>query len=518
MAVLLGPDGEPINHAKLTEEEATPTLSGIRSVLGEHPSVGLTPVRLARILREAEEGDASSYLELAEEMEEKDLHYLSVLGTRKRAVSQLDIKVYPASDSKEDEANAQLVRDFLSRDGLEDELFDILDAINKGFSLTEIVWETSEKQWMPKKLEWVDPRWVEFDQLDRKTMRLKADGGAVPLTPYKYITCNIKAKSGLPLRGGIARAAAWTYIFKNFGVKAWVTFCEVFGQPIRVGKYHAGASDKDKKTLLRAVANIGSDAAAVIPQNMMIEFIAAANANGGGDTYKKLADFCDQQVSKAVLGQTTTTDAISGGHAVSKEHNDVRGDIQNADAKALAGVLKRDLVIPLIDLNRGKQKKYPNIIIGDDDKVDSVKLANTLKNLVPLGLKVSASDIRNKIGLKAPENDEDILTFTESVKPIEATQTAIHKKETEFTPIDPDEIDLMVSELLENDAEEIEKDFLNPIEKLAQDCQSYNEFQEKLPDVLAKIDTSKLESSLKKGSFAAEVSGIVGYEDEINND
>ena len=85
----------PIDMAKLRGEQAAPTLTGVRNILSGHPAQGLTPARLARLLREAEDGDATRYLELAEEMEEKDLHYLAVLGTRKRAVSQLDITVEP---------------------------------------------------------------------------------------------------------------------------------------------------------------------------------------------------------------------------------------------------------------------------------------------------------------------------------------------------------------------------------------------------------------------------------------
>ena len=63
---------------------------GIRNIYSVmHPSIGLTPERLTAILREAEAGDPFLYLELAEEMEEKDLHYLAVLSTRKQTVAQL---------------------------------------------------------------------------------------------------------------------------------------------------------------------------------------------------------------------------------------------------------------------------------------------------------------------------------------------------------------------------------------------------------------------------------------------
>ena len=87
---LLGPDGEPIRKEALLEEVAAPTLSGVRRPISGHPSSGLTPGRLAALLRASEEGDPEAYLALAEDIEEKDLHYLGVMGTRKRAVSGVE--------------------------------------------------------------------------------------------------------------------------------------------------------------------------------------------------------------------------------------------------------------------------------------------------------------------------------------------------------------------------------------------------------------------------------------------
>src|SRR5882672_6220645 len=132
--------GREVDTGKLREEQAAASMTGVRnSFAGMHPSVGLTPERLAQILREAEAGDAYRYLELAEEMEEKDLHYLAVLGTRKQAVAQLDLTVAAASSSVEDQRASELVREMLI-DGpvpLENAMLDMLDAIVKGSAATE---------------------------------------------------------------------------------------------------------------------------------------------------------------------------------------------------------------------------------------------------------------------------------------------------------------------------------------------------------------------------------------------
>lgn len=408
--VLVGPDGRPLRKEVLRTEQAGPTTTGVRQIWSEHPAAGLTPGRLAAILRAAEDGDPSSYLALAEDMEERDLHYLGVMGTRKRQVSQLQITVDAASDAAEDVAAADLVRDWIERDTLQDELVDVLDAVGKGYSVVEIIWDTSEGQWIPERLEWRDPRWFRFDRTDGQKLRLLGEHGEeLELTPYKYLLHVHKAKSGLPVRGGLARAAAWCYLFKNYDVKDWVIFAEAYGQPLRVGKYGADASDTDKATLLRAVREIGADRAAIIPDSMLVEFIEAKTAGTSIDLYERLANFCDTQISKAVLGQTTTTDAISGGHAVSKEHNEVREDIERADAKQLAATLNRDLVRPLVAFNMGAKAQYPRIRIGRPESIELKDMLSALSILVPMGLKVGMSTVRDRLGIPDPDEDEELL-------------------------------------------------------------------------------------------------------------
>ncbi|MFZ5427111.1 MAG: DUF935 domain-containing protein, partial [Thermodesulfobacteriota bacterium] len=326
--------GREVNLGALKEEEAGPTVTGVRQVVSGHPAVGLTPARLAVILREAEEGDPTAYLELAEEMEEKDPHYRSVLATRKNQVAGLDLQVDAASDSAEHVRHADLVRAWLDRDELRDELSDILDAVGKGYSQTEIVWDTFSSQWLPQRLEWRDPRWFEFSREDGRTSMLRTEAGPQPLSPFKYISHVHRSKSGLPIRGGLARVCVWYWLFKNMDIKGWVQLAEVYGMPMRIGKYGAGASEKDKAALLRAVRNIASDAAAIIPQSMMLDF-AEAKISGNITLHEGLARWVDQQFSKAVLGQTGTTDAGPRvGTADAHEH--VRQDIEEADARQLA--------------------------------------------------------------------------------------------------------------------------------------------------------------------------------------
>ncbi|MBL4751467.1 MAG: DUF935 domain-containing protein [Amylibacter sp.] len=422
--VLIDRYGRALKRSDLRREVSAPTFGGVRSPISGYPADGLTPLRLAQILREADQGDPIRYLELAETIEERDPHYLGVLGTRKRCVSQIEITVEASEDDPRGEEKATMVRNWLNRDELSSELFGILDSIGKGYSFTEIIWDTSTGQWQPDRLEYRDPRWFRFARHDLATpMKLGEHGEEEPLPAFKFIHAQMKAKSGLALRSGLARVAAWGWMFKAFTQRDWAIFTQTYGQPIRIGKFGPGASQDDQNTLFDAVANIAGDCAAIIPEGMNIEFIESKSIGPSSDLYENRSDWLDKQISKAVLGQTGTTDAVVGGLGSGKEHREVQQDIERADATALAGILNRDLIRPWCDLEYGPQKYYPRLKIKRPEPEDLAALSSALGALVPLGLKVKSKQILDKFGLDEPQQGDEILGQVTPTDPNSANPT-----------------------------------------------------------------------------------------------
>lgn len=408
--VLLDRFGNPVRPEALVQASRVPRINGHANATFGFAMEGITPVTLAAVLRAADLGDPLRYLELAELIEERDLHYLAVLATRKRSVSQIDITVEAASESAEDVDKADLIRSWLRRDELQEEVFDILDCIGKGYSFTAIDWDRSSGQFWPKQLIRRDPRDFRFAPQNLTTpMEISASGLLQPLEPFRYIYALLPAKSGLPLRSGLARVAAWAWMFKAYTQRDWAIFTQTYGQPLRVGKYRDGATEEDKETLYQAVANIAGDCAGIIPESMVIEFVESSSKGATAELYRQRADWLDQQISKAVLGQTATTDAIAGGHAVGQEHRQVQQDIERADARALAAILNRDLIRPWMDLEYGPQKSYPRLVIARPEREDLVTLSNALGILVPLGLRIDQAEVRDRFGLAEPGPNAEIL-------------------------------------------------------------------------------------------------------------
>lgn len=503
---LLGPDGRPLpsnQKRALRDEIADAQITGLRNIWG-HDSIasGLDPVRLADVLERAAQGDHHDFLTLAEEMEERDLHYGSVLGTRKRAIGSVEPTVEAASDDAFDVRLADEVRDIIAAPEFGDMVDDAGDALGKGYSANEIIWDSSAQQWWPSQYKWRDPRFFTLNQTNGHDLRLMTDDSPFgeALSPYKFIVHRPRLKSGIPIRGALGRLSAVAYMCKSFALSDWMTFAEVFGMPIRVGKYGANATPDEKDTLRAAVANIGSDAAAIIPESMKIEF-EKAGATGGEDLFEKLCDWLDKQVSKGVLGQTASTEGTPGKLGGDDIQDEVRQDILKSDLRQLENTINRDLVRPYIDINHGPQKRYPRIRFPVIEPEDLVALTNALEKLVPLRLKVGMSTVRDKFGLPDPDPDEEVLTPPGS----NATQPeTANNRELALNRETPtaDEIDSLADEMLQDWENQITP-LVDPIQQLLLEAQDEEEFKARLPELVGQMDATELVKGLADAAFRA---------------
>ena len=388
---------------------AAVAIRDVNDKFSSYPSDGLTPVKLARIFKEADAGDPFRQMELFEEMESKDTHLFSQLQTRKLAVTGLDWEVQPFSQDETDQEIAAFVEEQLKElDGFSDNLMDILDAIGKGISFQEIEWEYRDGHVVVGNIEYVHQKKFYYDTLtDALMLRTEAFPGGIPLPENKFIVHRYKARSGHPSRYGVLRVVAWMYLFKNYDLKDWVSFCEVYGMPLRLGTYDATASEKDKAALMDAIVRMGTDAAGIVPSGTDIKFIES-NKQSSVDIYERLARFCDEQMSKAIVGQTLTSDS-GGSYAQSKTHNDVRQDLTEADCKAVMETVRRDLIRPLVEFNFGVQAHVPYFILNATDTDDLKETAEIVNTLAAAGLEIPKSWLYKKFNIPAPEKGEETI-------------------------------------------------------------------------------------------------------------
>lgn len=511
-------NGNPIDSGKMREPQ-TASLGWMRQTFAGHPSRGLTPAKLARIMEAAEQGDIQSQHELFLDMEEKDGHIFAEMSKRRRALLTVDWDIVPPRNpSAKEKKAAAYIKELLSDvQNFEDVIQDALDAIGHGFACLEMEWQMLGSEWLPKAIEHRPQSWFQTDRETRMQIRLRdgsMDGAA--LWPFGWITHIHKAKSGYLSRAGLHRVLAWPFVFKNFSVRDLAEFLEIYGLPLRLGTYPSGASDDEKTTLLNAVAAIGHDAAGIIPEGMMIDFKEAAK--GASDPYAFQIGWCERTQSKVILGGTLTSqaDGKTSTNALGNVHNEVRHDLMIADAKQLAGTLTRDLVYPIYAMNFGgidDIRRCPRFVF-DLGKAEDLKLySEALPSLVNAGVKIPVSWVREKLRIPEPEGDEAVLTAAQPGNPCGNENDFVTK--TTRTSIaaatatqDQDEFDVFADELA-GDWERLTDPLAAPILELAANSASFEEFQAGLAGLIKQMDTDQLAETLAQAQFAAAIYGRV---------
>lgn len=292
-------------------------------------------------------------------------------------------------------------------------MLQLMEAVGYGFSAVELEWTRLGGEWIPK----FHPRpqtWFAADPT-RTTFGLATGAnGHEPLIPMGWIQhVAKKVKTGYLGRSGILRGALWPFMYKAFSIGDFAEFLEIYGLPIIVGKYLPGANEAEKASLMSAVSALGRDARAIMPDGMALE-IQKVSADGANSPHLAMVDWADRSQSKLILGQVLSAEAGATGlgSGVADFQRAVRRDIMLSDARQLAATLTRDLVYPLLALNRGgveSLRRCPRFEFDLGETEDFKLFADALPQLAAGGAKIPVSWVHERLRIPEATGDEPVF-------------------------------------------------------------------------------------------------------------
>ncbi|MCW5666516.1 MAG: DUF935 family protein [Piscinibacter sp.] len=329
----------------------------------------------------------------------RDAHAGAVLGKRKMAVTSRTWKVTPPTESAADVQAAELVRGALEHLRFNNLCKRLLEATLKGYAVAEVIWEVRDGYWLPKRVVARLAQRFVFnvdEQLRLITREQPIDGEELP--PRKFIVHRHGADDDNPYGHGIGSMLFWPVFFKRQDITFWLTFADKFGSPTALGKYPSGAGKSEQDKLLAVLGAISQDAGVIVPEGMLIELIEASRS-GSADTYEKLARYMDEQISKAVLGETMSTGAAATGLGSNQAdvHNDVRIELAKDDADDLDETLTETLARWIVEFNV-PGAGVPKIEHEFAEPEDLTARANRDKVLVEMGFEPTEEYILETYG------------------------------------------------------------------------------------------------------------------------
>jgi len=419
-----------------------------------------------------------------------DAHVFACVQSRKSGVMSLEWEI--KNESEKDETTEKLEK-LLKKLDIYKLINDILEATLFGFQPIEIIWGKVDNLILPIELKSKPSEWFCFDDDNQLKFRTKEHYYGEELPPKKFLCPQSNPSYENPYGERTLSRVFWPVTFKKGGLKFWVIFTEKYGIPNLVGKHPRGASKEETDKLADLLEDMVQDAVAVIPDDSSVE-IQEANKSSSAEIFEKLIDKMNAEISKAILGQTLTTEiGANGSYAASNTHFAVRQDIIDSDRKLVEKTINQ-LLQWIYEINFTNQDA-PVFEMYQEEDVD-LTLAQRDKIISECGVKFTKEYFIKAFGYDA--EDFEIIENAPS-----DSQFSQFKEEPEIEG--QVQIDELFKFLSETELSIQAQKMLNPLISLLETCESFEDAKELLTD--KNLKSKQFEQSLQKALFLCELQG-----------
>ncbi len=365
---------------------------------------GLTPANYGAAVREADGGQIATLIDMLQDIERRDGHLRGVMGSRFNAVAGKGWGLIPHPNDTDDTVASWVkeIFDDLSvakpmlpgqlHQTFSGSLQDLSTGVYTGLSAQEIMWDVSSGQAMIDELRWVHPRRFMINTssdtrpLGELLLRTAADDlEGEQLWPAKWVLHRPRWQGDWAWKQVLGTIVGWLWVFKAFALRDWSYLSELTGVPMRVAKYAEGTPPDLIAELKAELATVGTDFYAVIPYGTDLQFVEATHG-GQYEFHRVFVDWCDKQISKAVVGHSAAADATSGRLGGEDLAETVRRDIIENDAAQLQSTIDRDLIAPMVGINFGWDAPRPMFKLYVDPPVDLEKQSQIDERLTKMGV------------------------------------------------------------------------------------------------------------------------------------
>ena len=451
----------------------------------------------------------------------RDGKVFSAMQKRKHALIGEEVQVVPVDEGEAGLKAAEIVSGILKRCAYDQVCMDLLDALLRGFAVSEIVWTVRDGYYVParivkraqKRFRYVlDENGIpQLRMLTRENMT-----AGVGLPDRKFIVHRVNAEDDNPYGTGLGLQLYWAVFFKRKGVVSWNKLNDRFGSPTPWGKYPRNATPKEKSTLFSALKAISNDGVVITPEGTAIELLES-KLTGSITTQQALCAYMDDWIAEVILGQEPR---VSGGGAMaaaSKERTNVRLDLVQADSDLLSATLNETLIKWVCELNGLAMCQVSREIAEEEDKKAE---SETDKNVSEMGFELSEEAVREKYGegwsrKKTPEAPPPTLP----VKPAPAGNALQGdgndgEGTANFAEMaGGDAIDVLVAEAL-GDWQSMLAPMVDPVQRALDESiaagETVEEFLGRLPGLLEKMNTGALLKALTKAALTSRLAGNAG--------
>lgn len=361
------------------------------------------------------------------EMKSDDMVKAS-LWFKKAMIASRPFDLKPAGETAEDKTASEFIQENLEKINIKRVVWDILSALDFGFSTGEVLWEItgSPPRLHCKGVKSRDPEFM-FINVDKhgNIINFQQKPGVFSINVQDNITVgsdkilHYAYQKEFENHNGVSdlRAAYRAWWSKKYVTQFWNVFLERFGSPLMKMNYPNGASPELQDKLKSIMQNLSSKTDILVPEGVVIDLIEATRS--GTAAYEAALQYYDSRIATAILTPALLgfgVDVKKGSDSQSRLHLRTLMKVIQFVGEELAGEIQVKIINPLTEANFNVDP--PKFIFQDYGEFEAFEISDAIKELHNAGiLELDGEDtnfIRSILGmLLRSEGDEDEVMRTE---------------------------------------------------------------------------------------------------------
>jgi phage gp29-like protein len=334
-----------------------------------------------------------------------DSHMESVWSVRCSVTSGAEWFIASGADGRREKEASEAFSAELAALDIPRIIEEMMDAVAYGYAPLEIIWQAHNGRWSIGDIVGKPPEWFEFDQENKLVFKTGVIG-TEPLPENRFLVVRHRSSYANPYGDKVFSKCYWPCVFKRKGQQWWTVFIEKYGGAFLYGTYPDNWGEERRQQLLTSLEVMIADAVAIIPEGSDVHIEALANKGSVSNVHAEYISAANSELSKAVLGQTLTTEiGEKGSYAAAKAHNLVREDLAAADRLRICAAFNRLAAVYTL-YNFGEGVIPPKFEFVQDEDLQLERVERDVE-LYSMGWRPTKTYITREYGI--PEEDFDLF-------------------------------------------------------------------------------------------------------------
>ncbi|EAJ5698577.1 DUF935 domain-containing protein [Campylobacter sp. FU_497] len=400
---------------------------------------------------------------------------------------------YPMYISCLDETQKDFLQSFIAKSDFRKFVFEMSAAVVYGFACFLCEWKVKDAKALPH-LKYISPRFFSLDDKERLFIYQNSQKLFVDECDDMFLHLH-PSDSGSFVEQALFYNVVNIAVLKQLAMGKNISYLDNLSVPPIIAKTTNANDDKEIDELLNQLSNLRSASVGIFNKEDMIELL---NSGLSTSTFTDFLRYCDEAISKLISGQVLAGNAVQNGtQALGSVHEEIRLNVGEMDILFLSKSIQK-ILEQILKFNFANPAEF-EFIFDTNKEVDEQYLAGVYSIISSMGYEIPVEFLSKTFkidGLRKKEISNNEL----------ALNSLILEKNNALTK---DKIELNA-----NAEDEISDEIYEKIKTFWQECQSYEELEERIFKEYPNISFEKLKESLDKKIALASMQALLDTANE----